>query len=85
LALNNNHSLTHPLTCAFGEDFGMFEKSENLSLYEKNGVKGEIWRPNHDKFHIPWKTERLDTWLYGLKIMINTIRIDLIKYCTEIY
>ena len=25
---------------------------------KKNGVRGEIWRQNHDKFHIPWKTER---------------------------
>ena len=21
---------------------------------KKNGVRGEIWRHNHDKFHIPW-------------------------------
>jgi len=34
---------------------------------KKNGVRGEIWR--HDKFHIPWKTKRWDTWLYGFKIM----------------
>ena len=37
---------------------------------EKNGVRGEIWRQNHDKFHIPWKTERWDwcqklTWPLG--------------------
>ena len=26
---------------------------------EKNGARGEIWRQNHDKFHIPWKTEKM--------------------------
>ena len=42
-------------------------------IWEKNGVRGEIWRQNHDKFHIPWKTERWDTWLYGFKIMVNSL------------
>jgi hypothetical protein len=28
---------------------------------ENNGVRGEIWRQNHDKFHIPWKTILLVT------------------------
>ena len=33
---------------------------------EKNGVRGEIWRQNHDKFHIPWKTERF-TWFVWIQ------------------
>jgi hypothetical protein len=53
-----------------------------LSLYEKNGVRGEIWRQNYDKFHIPSKTEDIISYtVYNCpnteKYRVNKIHIGL--------
>ena len=46
----------------------------------KNGVRGDIWRQNHDKFDIPWKTEKFINLIwktldmrFGCKIRINSL------------